>query len=78
MSIEYQPEYELLGKSDLVILRTLIVTDRDHYLRWQTQGEWLLLDAPWEQPATEEKKLFMNHLSSSRLPRSFSTVLLSV
>ena len=56
MSNEYQPEYELIGKGDLVILRTLIVTDRDHYLRWQTQGEWRLLDAPWEQPATEQKK----------------------
>lgn len=47
--------YELIAKGDLVMLRTHVDTDRQHYLRWQTQGEWRLLDTPWEQE-NEEKQ----------------------
>ena len=49
-------EYEIIEKGDLVLLRTLVETDIDHYKRWQTQGEWRLLDAPWAQNVTEAKK----------------------
>jgi RimJ/RimL family protein N-acetyltransferase len=56
MSKDNKQEYEIIGKGDLVMLRTLIVTDRDHYERWQTQGEWRSLDAPWAQSVTEEKR----------------------
>lgn len=38
------------------MLRTLVETDLHHYKRWQPQGEWRLLDAPWAQNVTEEKK----------------------
>jgi len=38
------------------MLRTLVETDRNHYEHWQTQGEWRLLDAPWERNVNEEKK----------------------
>jgi len=31
-----------------VLLRDRFVTDVDCYLAWQTQGEWLRYDAPWE------------------------------
>jgi RimJ/RimL family protein N-acetyltransferase len=56
MSKENNQEYEIIGKGDLVMLRTLVKTDRDQYMRWQTQGEWRLLDAPWALEATEEKR----------------------
>ncbi len=38
----------LIASSDLVNLRGWLANDVDHYVRWLTQGEWLLLDAPWE------------------------------
>jgi RimJ/RimL family protein N-acetyltransferase len=56
MSKDNNQEYELIEKGDLVMLRTLMETDRAHYMRWQTQGKWRLLDAPWAQNVTEEKK----------------------
>jgi RimJ/RimL family protein N-acetyltransferase len=56
MSEDNNQVYEIIEKGDLVMLRTLVETDRDHYIRWQTQGEWRLLDAPWAQNVTEEKK----------------------
>jgi hypothetical protein len=56
MSKDNNQEYEIIGKGDLVMLRTLVETDRDHYYRWQTQGEWRLLDAPWEQSVPDEKQ----------------------
>jgi RimJ/RimL family protein N-acetyltransferase len=31
-----------------VRLRDRLPTDVDAFLRWQTQGQWRLLDAPWE------------------------------
>jgi len=49
-------EYELMAKGDLVMLRTIVASDRAHYMRWQTQGEWRSLDAPWAQSETEEQK----------------------
>ena len=56
MSKDNNPTYEIIEKGDLVMLRTLVETDRDDYMRWQTQGEWRLLDAPWAQNTNEEKK----------------------
>jgi len=56
MSKDINQEFEIIAKGELVILRPIVVTDRDHYMRWQTQGEWRSLDAPWERYATEEKK----------------------
>ena len=31
--------YEIVAKGDFVMLRTLVETDRDYFMRWQTQGE---------------------------------------
>ena len=56
MSKDNKKAYELIAKGDLVMLRTITETDREHYMRWQTQGEWRLLDAPWAQSKLEEKK----------------------
>jgi RimJ/RimL family protein N-acetyltransferase len=56
MSINTDPGYEILSEGDLVILRTPVKEDRQHYLRWQTQGEWRAYDAPWEQPGHEENQ----------------------
>lgn len=56
MSKNRLQEYEIIEKGDLVMLRTLVSTDRDHYDRWQTQGEWRLLDAPWAQTENEENQ----------------------
>jgi hypothetical protein len=56
MSKDNHQEYEIMGKGDLVMLRTHLETDREPYKRWQTYGEWRLLDAPWAQNVTEEKK----------------------
>ena len=41
----------VIASSDLVILRGWLANDIDHYVRWLTQGEWQLLDAPWESSA---------------------------
>jgi len=56
MSEDNSQAYEIIEKGDLVMLRTLVETDSDHYMRWQTQGEWRSLDAPWAQNVTEEKQ----------------------
>lgn len=47
---------EVIAQGDRVMLRPHIETDRDHYHRWQTQGEWRSLDAPWEQNTDEKKQ----------------------
>jgi len=39
----------VLAKGTLVFLRDPIPSDADHYLRWQTSGEWSRYDAPWEE-----------------------------
>ncbi len=56
MSNKVQQGFEIQSKGDLVMLRSFIETDRGHYKRWQTQGEWLSLDAPWARGVTEEKQ----------------------
>jgi len=56
MSKEKSLEYTIIAKGKLVMLRTHIETDRPHYQRWQTQGEWRSLDAPWARNKVEEKK----------------------
>lgn len=48
--------YEIIAKGEHVILRSHIPTDRVHYLRWQTEGEWRSLDAPWERNKVEKKQ----------------------
>ena len=45
-----------------------MVTDRDHYMRWQTQGEWRSLDAPWAQSGTQEKKAKERVKKQTNLP----------
>ena len=42
----------IIASSDLVMLRRWLASDMDHYVRWWTQGEWLLLNAPWEGDET--------------------------
>ena len=49
MSQEMDLGYQIIAKGELVMLRTHIETDRPHYQRWQTEGEWRSLDAPWER-----------------------------
>jgi RimJ/RimL family protein N-acetyltransferase len=39
----------VVAKGTLVFLRDLIPSDADHYLRWQSSGEWRSFDAPWEE-----------------------------
>ncbi len=39
----------VLAQGKLVFLRDPIPSDADHYLRWQTSGEWSRYDAPWEE-----------------------------
>jgi RimJ/RimL family protein N-acetyltransferase len=56
MSRDNNQEYEIIEKGDLVMLRPILATDREHWERWQIQGEWLLLDAPWERIMSEEEK----------------------
>jgi len=56
MSKDSNQEYEIIAKGELVMLRPILVTDRAHWDRWQTQGEWRSLDAPWAQTPPEEKK----------------------
>jgi RimJ/RimL family protein N-acetyltransferase len=56
MSKNNKPGIEIISKGDLVMLRSHMESDRVHYNRWQTQGEWLQFDAPWEESANEEKQ----------------------
>jgi len=56
----------------LAILRGWLASDIDPFMRWLTQGEWRLLDAPWEgfgsaSTSEEEQRTrewFMNQLDS--------------
>ncbi len=56
MSAENDPGYKLLARGDCVMLRTLVKSDRAHYERWQSQGEWRAYDAPWARDKPEEKQ----------------------
>jgi hypothetical protein len=42
MLIENNQGYEIIAMGDLVMLRPIVATDREHWERWQTQGEWLI------------------------------------
>ncbi len=45
-------------RSDRIVLRDLLPTDLETFLRWQTSGEWRYYDAPWEgikEQMTEEE-----------------------
>ena len=68
MSKQNKQAYEIIEKGDLVMLRSLLPTDREHYMRWQTQGEWRLLDAPWAQKAAEEKKTEVHSAPQTKPP----------
>ena len=56
MSEDNHQDYEIIAKGDLVMLRTHLETDRTPYQRWQTEGEWRSLDAPWERNKVEKKQ----------------------
>lgn len=56
MSTDMDPGYEIIAVGELVMLRTIIEADRAYYQRWQTQGEWRSMDAPWTQSKGEKKK----------------------
>jgi RimJ/RimL family protein N-acetyltransferase len=56
MSTDKNQGYEIIAKGELVMLRTHIETDRAYYQRWQTEGEWRSLDAPWAQNQADRKK----------------------
>jgi len=56
MSTDKNQGYEIIAKGEHVMLRTLVETDRAHYKRWQTEGEWRSLDAPWERNKIENKQ----------------------
>lgn len=55
MPEETEHAVEVLRKGDFVILRKRIESDRDHYNRWQKEGEWREYDAPWQSTVAEEK-----------------------
>lgn len=38
---------DIIAAGELVVLRGWLASDIEPYLRWRTQGEWRLLDAPW-------------------------------
>lgn len=38
----------ILAQTTRIMLRDMLPEDVDAFLRWQTNGEWRLLDAPWE------------------------------
>ena len=42
----------VLAQGKLVFLRDPLPSDADHYLRWQSSGEWRWFDAPWEERLT--------------------------
>jgi RimJ/RimL family protein N-acetyltransferase len=42
----------VIARGGRVLLRGWIASDIDHYVRWQTQGEWRLFDAPWYECPT--------------------------
>jgi len=46
---------EIINQGELVLLRKRIASDRAHYERWLTEGEWRQYDAPWQWTAAEEK-----------------------
>ena len=48
--------YEIIAKGELVMLRPHMKSDGIPYQRWQNQGEWRSLDAPWEQTKDDKKQ----------------------
>jgi len=54
MSKDNKPGVEVIAKGELVILRGHMESDRAPYQRWQTEGEWLLFDAPWHERSDEK------------------------
>lgn len=50
------PDLEIINQGDRVLLRKRIESDRAHYERWLTEGEWRQYDAPWQWTASEGKQ----------------------
>ena len=44
----------IIAKNDNIVLRDRIAGDVEAFIRWQTSGEWLAFDAPWEQAGKPE------------------------
>jgi RimJ/RimL family protein N-acetyltransferase len=55
----------IIASSDLVILCGWQASDVDHLVRWWTQGEWLLFDAPWEDE-NWNREWFMQQFKSGK------------
>jgi RimJ/RimL family protein N-acetyltransferase len=49
--------YKIIARSTVVILRDRVVDDTEVFIRWQTSGEWLKYDAPWERLVDSELEL---------------------
>lgn len=67
MSERNDPTLPLIAQGERVNLRRWVSADIDPYLRWMTQGEWLLFDAPWEENVVDEeryRKWFLEQLDS--------------
>jgi tRNA (cmo5U34)-methyltransferase len=61
MSKDKDVGLHIIAHGYLTILRGWLASDIDPFIRWLTQGEWRLLDAPWEgfrsaSTAEEEKR----------------------
>jgi RimJ/RimL family protein N-acetyltransferase len=54
-----KPGFKPLIVGKRIALRDRLPTDVDQYIAWQTRGEWLQSDAPWEtavDPLTSERE----------------------
>jgi len=47
----------ILADSKKIILRDRVSSDVDSFINWQTCGEWLKYDAPWESTEKPDKDL---------------------
>jgi hypothetical protein len=48
----------VIASGEWIVLRDRQPSDVESYLRWQTSGEWRLVDAPWENeyvPTTRKR-----------------------
>jgi len=58
-----------LAVGSRVTLRDRCLDDLPHFLRWQTQGQWLQFDAPWDRPRQpdlhEYRRRFLEKLAES-------------
>ena len=48
-----------IASGQSIILRDRLASDAEHHMRWLSEGQWQLYDAPWEAvqpPRTEEER----------------------